>query len=172
MFKFTDKELKRYAVAGVIAALTGLVMLMIGRIIHDEATFWEPYTAAFQGISWLVILISIMWFGMSVAHLYTSFFDIKEPLSTDKAVLHIAVIVIIMLLAGAYAVAKMPATSVDKLPRDPKEREALLAREARDRHYVVVLFLGVGASFAAFPCIRCFGPRLFPAQQETARQSS
>ncbi|OVE74028.1 hypothetical protein BVX94_01745 [bacterium B17] len=172
MSRLTEKELKRYAVVSAIVGFVGFVMLMIGRTIHNDAGFWTPYTAAFKGISQLIILIAVMWFGMSMAHLHTSYFDAKEPLSVDKFILYVSLIVMIMFIVGYYAIASLPATPPEKLPQNDKAREQILSKERKDRLYTVVIIMAFGGSFAAFPCLRCFGPSLFPEKKETSEKAS
>ena len=156
MSKFSKESLKRYEICGIAGVIIGMIMVFTASFLYEPEAFSECYIAGLRSVGYLVIVWGVMWLVFALLHSRTRYFDVDARMDADKAILSLVATGIVTIAICCYCVGKIQTTQMNKLPMDPKAREAVLKREQRDKRYVVTGILTVGAILAMFPGVRLY----------------
>lgn len=148
--------MKRHEISGIAGIILGMIMVFTAKCLYEPEAFSECYVAGLRVVGYLVIVWGVMWLAFALIHSRTRYFDVDAVMDADKAILALVVTGIVTIAICCYCVGKIQTTQMNKLPMDPKAREAVLKREQRDKRYVVTGILTVGAILAMFPGIRLY----------------
>ena len=153
---FTASELKRYEWGACLAGLSGLALAFATRLSYDKAGFWYDYIVALGRAGWMIVILSVIWLGLSALHRHTDFFSLDRSLAADKFALTLVFIVILSGATLAAVLHALPATDPKKLPSNQKRSEEILYSDRHFRAYVSAAVAVAGLALASFPCIRFF----------------
>jgi len=154
MSSFKQTELKVYERVGFGAMTLGLFMVLITKIPHDPESFRHEYIVGLHGGGWLVLATGIAWTALVSAHLRTRFFDVGARIDSQALGTNLAVIGVVTVAALVLALAQLPSTPRDELPRNRKASADIVKKESGTRALVVAAVLVTAGVIGSFPVRR------------------
>jgi len=151
MTEFSKPELKAYEIVGILAAIAGQTMALIGRAYYDPTANGSEYIAALRNTGWMLLGLAAAWTVLSSLFLRTTFFSLDHPTNGNIVGLSLAAILAGVVLMFALILPRLPSTPPEKLPQDPTPREQIVKQEKGFKVLVSSAILLIGATVAFFP---------------------
>ena len=152
------KTAKRHAiVAGAIVVLGLLTVIITKRLDYPAEGFWDTYVIGFRGIGWMSMLIGGVWAAFSCIAIFSDFYKVERPISTENYTVTMSIIVVATLVLMAATVPSVDLYADDKKLSGTPEQQAVVIKHKTNLKWLVILgFLAGGTIAASVPTRRFF----------------
>ena len=157
MAAFSETDLRKYEIAGIVLACAGLVMVLCGGYPYDPDGFWSCYLKGIKWGGWVVIAIGLMVFGLAAAHLRSNFFNKSSSIDGDQFVIYLVIIAVVCGLISYLVRKYVPGITPEQLAQIPPDvREKAYKMDLNFRIFVYACVFFTGMTIASIQGIRFF----------------